>query len=105
MLQRNQILSWVSKKGRTIFELFNKLFPFLVLTTFVEGVGRKGDVVSVRPNVGYNKLLLPGLATYKTEENIKKYARTQEEDEVEKHSSPFAQRASFIHSQYINSNC
>lgn len=64
----------------------------LVLTEFVEGVGKKGDVVSVKPFVAYNKLLLPGLAAYKTPENIEKYARTQDDEDQDKHSSPFAQR-------------
>ena len=65
----------------------------LVLTAFVAGVGKKGDIVSVKPYVAYNKLLLPGLAAYKTDENVEKYAKSQvEDDDEEKHSSPFAQR-------------
>ncbi|XP_055849884.1 39S ribosomal protein L9, mitochondrial [Episyrphus balteatus] len=64
----------------------------VVLKTFVEGVGDKGDVVSMRPTFVYNKLLLPGLAVYKTEENIQKYAKTEEDKTEVLHSSPFAQR-------------
>ncbi|XP_053946954.1 39S ribosomal protein L9, mitochondrial [Anastrepha obliqua] len=64
----------------------------LVLKTYVEGVGEKGDVVSVRPNFAYNKLLLPGLAVYKTEENIKLYSKTEEDKQTITHSSAFAQR-------------
>lgn len=64
----------------------------VVLKTFVEGVGDKGDVVSMKPHFVYNKLLLPGLAAYKTPENIAKYAKTEEEKSAVKHSSAYAQR-------------
>lgn len=64
----------------------------VVLKTFVEGVGDKGDIVSMKPSFVYNKLLLPGLAEYKTEENIAKYAKTEEEKSDVLHSSPYAQR-------------
>lgn len=64
----------------------------VVLTTFVDGLGDRGDVVAVRPYTAYNKLLLPGLAVYKTPENVAKYAR-KETGVVEKvHSSRHAQR-------------
>lgn len=66
----------------------------VVLTTFVEGIGKKGDVLSLRPNFAYNKLLLPGLAVYKTTENIELYKKDDDDDESVKHSSPFAQRVS-----------
>uniref|UniRef100_A0A1B0B503 Large ribosomal subunit protein bL9m n=1 Tax=Glossina palpalis gambiensis TaxID=67801 RepID=A0A1B0B503_9MUSC len=64
----------------------------VILKTFVEGVGDKGDVLSLKPTFAYNKLLLPGLAAYKTEENIAKYAKKIEEKVEAKHSSPYAQR-------------
>lgn len=65
----------------------------VLLTSYVEGVGRKGEVVSVRPNFAYNKLLLPGLATYVTPENIAKYEKDDDDaPEGEKHSSQFSQR-------------
>lgn len=64
----------------------------VVLKTFVEGVGGKGDVISIKPNVAYNKLLLPGLAVYKTEENVSKYAKKENEKVDLEHSSRFAQR-------------
>lgn len=64
----------------------------VVLKTYVEGVGDKGDVVSVRPNFAYNKLLLPGLAVYKTEENMALYTKTEDEKKTVHHSSAFAQR-------------
>lgn len=63
-----------------------------MLTAFVEGIGDKGDIVSLRPNLAYNKLLLPGLAVYKSPESIQKYAKTEAEKEVIEHSSPYAQR-------------
>ncbi|XP_017874643.1 PREDICTED: 39S ribosomal protein L9, mitochondrial [Drosophila arizonae] len=64
----------------------------VVLKTFVEGVGDKGDVVSMKPYFVYNKLLLPGLATYKTPENIVKYSKTEAEKSAVQHSSAYAQR-------------
>ncbi|XP_037950098.1 39S ribosomal protein L9, mitochondrial-like [Teleopsis dalmanni] len=64
----------------------------VVLKTYVEGVGDKGDVVAARPTFAYNKLLLPGLAVYKTEESVKQYAKTEMEKDKSTHSSPYAQR-------------
>lgn len=64
----------------------------VILTAFVDGVGDRGDVVSVKPNTAYYKLLLPGLAVYKTEENQEKYARKESDTQETKHSSPHAQR-------------
>lgn len=68
----------------------------VVLTSYVEGIGRKGEVVSVKPNVAYDKLLLPGLAVYHTPENVEKYSKFLDsaEDDDERHSSPFSQRVS-----------
>lgn len=34
------------------------------LTASVDGIGEKGEVVSMRPNMAYNKVLLPGFGTY-----------------------------------------
>lgn len=64
----------------------------VVLTAFVDGLGDKGAVVSVRPNIAYNKLLLPGLAVYNTPENVAKYKPKDDAKEEKLHSSPFAQR-------------
>lgn len=65
----------------------------LILTSFVDGVGQKGDVVTVKQNYGYNKLLLPGLAVYKTPENLEQFASKETaNDDDEKHSSPYAER-------------
>lgn len=64
----------------------------VVLTAFVDGIGDKGDVVSLKQHFAYTKLLLPGLAVYKTPENLLKYSKTAIEKETIVHSSPFAQR-------------
>lgn len=64
----------------------------VILTAFVDGLGQKGSIVSVRPNYAYNKLLLTGLAVYKTPENIAKYQNDDTSNTEELHSSPFAQR-------------
>lgn len=66
----------------------------VVLTQFVEGIGQKGEIVKLRPNFAYEKLLLPGLAAYCTPENIEKYKAKEGEAIEEKHSSQFAQRVS-----------
>lgn len=66
----------------------------VVLTTFVEGIGQKGEIVKVRPTLAYTKLLLPGLAAYVTPENVEKYKAKAGEVSEQKHSSQFAQRVS-----------
>lgn len=43
----------------------------IILTQFVEGLGNKWDIVSVRPFSGLLKLIVPGLALYATPENLK----------------------------------
>lgn len=43
----------------------------VILTQFVEGLGNKWDVVSVRPFYGLSHLIVPGLAMYATPENLK----------------------------------
>ncbi|KAL7019786.1 hypothetical protein ACKWTF_011247 [Chironomus riparius] len=65
----------------------------VVLKQFVSGIGRKGEVVKLRPNYAYNHLLLTGLADYVTPENVEKYKpKLGEDNEEENHSSQFAQR-------------
>lgn len=64
----------------------------VVLTAFVDGIGAKGDVVSVKQHLAYNKLLLPGLAVYKTPANQARYTKAANDDAEIEHSSPFAQR-------------
>lgn len=62
----------------------------VILTEYVEGIGNKGEKVSVRPNFAYHQLLLPGLAVYASAENIGKYERIDSSDL--KYSSPTVQR-------------
>jgi len=63
----------------------------VILTQFVSGVGKKGDIINVRPSHAYNKLLLPGLADYVTPENIERYTTVKDEKSDEAvHSSPYA---------------
>jgi len=68
----------------------------LVLLDYVEGIGLKGDVVSVPPRVGRNQLLLPKLAVYATPENISKYQRSADSSDADKrkieHSSLYAEK-------------
>lgn len=63
----------------------------VILTSYVEGVGNKGDRVSVKSNYAYQHLLLPGLAVYVSPENLEEYKDilTVKSDE-EHHSSPTA---------------
>lgn len=68
----------------------------VVLTAYIDGLGNRGDVVSVRPNIAYNRLLLPGLAVYETPENIAKYQTDQIDENVEKFSSKYAQRTKTV---------
>lgn len=49
----------VEYKGHSVQPDINVL-----LTSSVEGIGEKGEVVSMRPNMAYNKVLLPGFGTY-----------------------------------------
>lgn len=69
----------------------------VILTTFVKGIGQRGDIVKVKNNVAYNELLLPGLAVYNTPENRDKYkpdpnAVKKEDDK----SSPFAEQTVYL---------
>lgn len=54
----------------------------VILTQFVEGLGNKWDVVSVRPFYGLSHLIVPGLAMYVTPENLKlrEKMRVEKED-------------------------
>lgn len=66
----------------------------VILTTFVDGIGRKGDIVNVKPMRAYNDLLLPGLATYVTPENIEKYTKDVDDTDEENYSSSYAKKVS-----------
>ncbi|XP_014219197.1 39S ribosomal protein L9, mitochondrial [Copidosoma floridanum] len=54
----------------------------MILTQFVEGVGEKGDKISLKPMKAYRDFLLPGLAVYSTPENIEKYASVVKEEKI-----------------------
>lgn len=60
----------------------------VVLTTFVDGVGYTGDVISVAANYARDHLLLPGKAVYATPENIEYYGKMKKDrPEEAKYSS------------------
>lgn len=60
----------------------------VVLTTFVEGVGYAGDVISVDAYYARDHLLLLGKAVYATPENVKYYAQVKKDrPEEPKYSS------------------
>ncbi|XP_054259023.1 39S ribosomal protein L9, mitochondrial isoform X2 [Macrosteles quadrilineatus] len=42
----------------------------VVLSSYVEGIGNPGDLISMKISAAYNKLLVPGLADYATPEMI-----------------------------------
>ncbi|CAH0551540.1 unnamed protein product [Brassicogethes aeneus] len=73
-------------------ELEKKANINVILTTYVEGLGNKGEKVSVKPKYAYQDLLLPGLAVYESPENVEKYKdfMTNPMSDVEAHSSPTA---------------
>lgn len=64
----------------------------VILTQFVEGLGNKWDLVSVRPFYGLRNLIVPGLAMYATPENLALRERMREEkaDLGPTYSSPFS---------------
>lgn len=59
MKGRHYVYEMVDYKSHEIQPDINVL-----LTSSVEGIGDKGEVVSMRPNKAYNKVLLPGFGTY-----------------------------------------
>lgn len=62
----------------------------VILLAPVEGLGGQGDILEVTPHRARNKLILPGLAVYASEENLKKYEHLQTEAlSVDAPSSPF----------------
>lgn len=64
----------------------------VVLTTFVDGHGQRGDVIKLNRNFAHKQLLLPGLAVYNTPENRERYKRQTGDKEEVKRSSPFVER-------------
>lgn len=62
----------------------------VILTNYVDGLGHKGDLVSIRPHKAYTTLILPGLAVYDNPENRIKYDTNTKLQETRR--SPFVQR-------------
>lgn len=66
----------------------------VILTTYVDGLGNKGDSVVVTSRFAYNKLLLPGLAVYDTPENKLKHQKIESANKADEitYSSQFVLR-------------
>lgn len=73
----------------------------VILTTYVESLGNKGDRVSMRPNAAYTQLLLPGLAVYPTPENCERFKKDDDADAKEQFSSPYVERTMNLLSQRV----
>ncbi|KAL4715067.1 hypothetical protein ACJJTC_014414 [Scirpophaga incertulas] len=65
----------------------------VILKTFVQGVGKEGDVLTLSHNVAYKDYIVPGLAVYHRPENAEKYQQKDQNTlEEAEFSSPYAQR-------------
>ncbi|XP_075983000.1 mitochondrial ribosomal protein L9 [Anticarsia gemmatalis] len=65
----------------------------VILNQFVDGVGSKGDILTLRPNEAYSDFLLPGLAVYASPENLEKYKMEENTTKVvDQYSSPYVHR-------------
>lgn len=53
----------------------------LLLTSDIRKIGAKGEIVSLSPEKAYNKVILPKLGVYATQENIDKYITKSIDDE------------------------
>lgn len=73
----------------------------VILTCYVEGIGDRGDRVTMPPLRAYNRLLLPGLGVYATPENIVKYDSENEDRAKTKYSSPYVPRTVDILKNYL----
>lgn len=69
----------------------------------MEGLGFSGDIVTVRPNVAYNKLILPGQGVYDTEENREKYNVNLTEQA--KRRSPYVERTVNVFERRVIAVC
>lgn len=60
-----------------------------------EGVGNKGDILTLRPSEAYREYLMPGLAVYASPKNLEIYKVDETKAIVEaEFSSPYVQRVS-----------
>ncbi|XP_068236145.1 large ribosomal subunit protein bL9m [Palaemon carinicauda] len=66
----------------------------VILTSSVEGLGSKGDVIETTPHKARNRLLLPGLAVYASPENLEKYSNLKGVQTEDQASSVFAKKLS-----------
>ncbi|XP_015591216.1 39S ribosomal protein L9, mitochondrial [Cephus cinctus] len=62
----------------------------IILTSYVSGIGNKGQRINMPSNCAYYNYLLPGLAVYASPENIKKYESF--EDDTKQYSSKYVER-------------
>jgi len=62
----------------------------VILKQYVEGVGVKGEIVSLPKEIAREELLLPGYAVYASPENIDKYATKHEIDSAQMQSTKSA---------------
>ncbi|XP_078051589.1 mitochondrial ribosomal protein L9 [Augochlora pura] len=73
----------------------------VILIDNINGVGLKGQRISVPSNKAYNNLLLPKLAVYATPENIEKYLITSVNiEDINTHSSELVERTLNLLSQF-----
>ena len=89
---------YVEGWGSTAILNFSKVSHYITKlnTNFfsgIIGIGMKGDVVTVRPHFGRQKLLMQGLAVYASPENLKKFADQKSSGDRQelKHSSRFSE--------------
>ncbi|KAF9806150.1 hypothetical protein SFRURICE_016349 [Spodoptera frugiperda] len=65
----------------------------VILNQFIDGVGNKGQVLTLRPHQAYNEYLVPGLAVYASPQNLEKYDANEEKSTTESnYSSPYVHR-------------
>ena len=62
----------------------------LILTEYIEGIGHKGEIVSVPRHVAYYDLLPAKLAVYPTEEYLELYKKDREAAAKKAKVSPYA---------------
>jgi large subunit ribosomal protein L9 len=62
----------------------------IILTDFVEGIGRKGELVKVHRKVANTDLIPSGLAVYPTEEYIEMYKTDRESAQSQPKVSPYS---------------
>ncbi|XP_028159601.1 large ribosomal subunit protein bL9m [Ostrinia nubilalis] len=65
----------------------------VILKDFVDGVGKAGDLITLRSAIAYRDYLLPGLAVYASPDNIEKYkSETNKPKQENQYSSPYVHR-------------